>query len=157
MQKFKTMKTIGDAIKQKQFQSEQQKAHINLTYTASQLNLQANAAMKAFELTLPQFNILRILRGMHPNPGSVKELTNRMIDQSSNASRLVDKLLAKKWVERKNCPEDRRQVNIKITDTGLKQVEKASEGLEKLGDNVFSNLTKEELLLLNNLLDKIRN
>ncbi len=150
------MKTIGEAINQKQFKSEHQKAHINLMYTASHLNLLSNAAVKKFELTLPQFNILRILRGMHPEPGSIKELTERMIDQRSNASRLVDKLLAKKWVERKHCPEDRRQVNIKITKKGLQVVEKASQEIENLGDNFFSNLTKKELQILNNLLDKVR-
>jgi len=150
------MKSIGEAIKQKQFQSEHQKAHINLMYTASHLNLLSNAAVKGFELTLPQFNILRILRGMHPEPGPIKELTARMIDQSSNASRLVDKLLAKEWVERKNCPEDRRQVNIKITTAGLKQVEKASRSIQKLGDDLFSNLSQKELEQFNTLLDKIR-
>jgi len=151
------MATIGEAIQQKKFQSEAQKAHINLAYTASQLKLKSNAALKQFELTVPQFNILRILKGMYPESGSVKELTNRMIDKNSNASRLVDKLLKKKWVERKSCPEDRRHVNVKITRTGQKQVEKASIAINKLSQSSFSGLTQKEMKSLNALLDKIRN
>ena len=151
------MKSIGTAIKQKKFKSEFQKAAINLVYTTSRFNLDSNAVLKPFSLTIPQFNILRILRGMAPNPGSVKELTERMLDHASNASRLVDKLLAKGWVERKYCPEDRRQVNVSITESGLKLIEEASEAMEKHQKSVFKNMTVAEAKQLNFLLDKIRN
>ena len=79
-----------------------------------------------------------------------------MIDKMSNASRLVEKLKQKGLVERTSCPEDRRRVDIAITDEGVKIVEQASKVLEGEMENVLSVLTKKEAKQLNDLLDKMR-
>ena len=94
---------IEHDIKQSKFRSEHQKAGINLMYTASFISNNNQHLLKGYGLTLPQFNILRILRGQYPKATTVNDLIDRMIDKSSNASRIVEKLRAKKLVERKVC------------------------------------------------------
>ena len=83
---------LEDEIVQSKFESEEQKAVINIIYTSDWLNAIHSGLMKPYGLTQPQFNILRILRGQHPNPATIRLLTERMLDKMSNASRLVEKL-----------------------------------------------------------------
>ncbi len=147
---------IEEAIQQKKFESEFQKAHINILFTANWLSQSLGPALEPLNLTWQQFNILRILRGMHPEPASVKVLTERMIDKMSNASRLVEKLKQKGMVERKACPADRRQVDIVLTDKGQEILEVASNGIAQMTQDTFASLTEEEGQTLNRLLDKIR-
>ncbi len=111
--------------------------------------------LKKFGLTTPQFNILRILRGQHPGSTSVNDLIDRMLDKSSNASRIVDKLKAKKLVERKVDNNDRRGVRVRITDSGLSLLSK----IDVLENDFFFGkdcLTEEEALMLNEILDRGR-
>jgi DNA-binding MarR family transcriptional regulator len=147
---------IEEAIQQQHFISEYQKAHLNILYTGSWLSQRTAAILKPYDLTTQQFNILRILRGRHPEPATVKLLTERMLDKMSNASRLVDKLLKKKLVERTICTDDRRRVDVFITDAGLDLLEKASVELEADMHADNYNLGLEEAVELNRLLDKLR-
>ncbi len=147
---------IEEAIQQKQFLNAYQKAHVNILYTAAALSQQTALAIKPFHLTVQQFNILRILRGRHPEPMTIKDLTSRMLDKMSNASRLVDKLIEKGLVVRDTCSEDRRRVDVVISATGLQVVARASEAVERMHQFDSQVLTEEEALLLSDLLDKIR-
>lgn len=146
---------IEDAIKQgKPFANPQTKAVINLTYTAAWITGLQTQLLKPYGISIQQYNILRILRGMYPDPATVKELIARMIDKNSNASRLVDKLVHKGYVERTTCATDRRRVDVAITEEGIKTLDIVSKTLEA---GVFSiKLTDEEATLLSNLLDKMR-
>ncbi|MFI5205269.1 MAG: MarR family winged helix-turn-helix transcriptional regulator, partial [Flavobacteriales bacterium] len=144
-----------EEIKQKKFLNEYQKLGINLMYTASWVMGSHNQRMKKFGISLQQFNILRILRGQYPNPAPLKLLTERMIDKMSNTSRLVEKLVQKKLVERKTCKLNRRQVDIVITPLGLDLVEKASLAVETDLKDIFM-LSNEEAKTVNDLLDKMR-
>ena len=116
-------------------------------------NLQ-NSFMSKFDLTVPQFNILRILRGANKaiNVYTVKE---RMIEKSPNTTRLMDKLLAKEFIARRNCIEDRRVVYVEITSKGLNLLKVLD---SKIKDASFTpkNISDEEAELLSNLLDKLR-
>ena len=146
---------IEDEIKQPIFRSEHQKAHINLIYTAGWLQLRQATAFKCFGLTLPQFNILRILRGQHPLPATVALLIERMLDKTSNASRIVDRLEEKNLVTRTVCPANRRAVDIRITPAGLallNQIDVA--GVDQVSG--LARLKESDLHQLNQLLDKIR-
>ncbi len=146
---------IEDEIKQPIFQNEHQKAYINLVYTAGWLQLRQAAAFKPFGLTLPQFNILRILRGQHPLPATVALLIDRMLDKTSNASRIVDRLEEKKLVTRTVCPANRRAVDIRITQAGLDLLDRIEKtGVLELAGNVP--LSEAEMHQLNILLDKLR-
>ncbi len=147
---------IEEAIQQKRFRSEYQKLVVNLLYSASWLQQFSNQLLKPYGISQEQFNILRILRGMHPEPATVKVLTERMIDKMSNASRLVEKLRVKGLVERHECPLDRRRVDVLITQKGLSLLEKASQSMDIQGDAYMSGLTIEEAVQLNELLDKLR-
>ena len=111
--------TIEDAIKQAQFQSPLHRLIVNLMYTNNWLTDSQMRLLKPFDLTVPQYNVLRILRGQHPKPVKVSDITERMLDKMSNASRLVDKLVLKKLVVRTDCPSDRRAVDVVIADKGL--------------------------------------
>ena len=146
---------IEDEIKQSTFKDEYQKAHINLVFTTGWLQQQQSGQFKEFGLTLPQFNILRILRGQHPKPATVNLLIERMLDKTSNASRIVDKLEVKHLVTRTVCPSNRRAVDIRITEAGLELLRQLDAVMQtqQLG---LQNLTLEEAAQLSNLLDKIR-
>jgi DNA-binding MarR family transcriptional regulator len=146
---------IEDEIKQAHFQDEHQKAIINLIYTSGWLQLRQACAFKQFALTSPQFNILRILRGQHPQPATVALLIERMLDKTSNASRIVDRLEEKKLVTRTVCPSNRRAVDIRITPAGLALLDQIEEsGVMQAA--AYTSLSAAEAQQLNELLDKMR-
>lgn len=147
---------IEEEIKQKKFRSVHHKAHINVLFTASWLSQHSARLLKPYKISWQQFNILRILRGMYPEPATVKLLTERMIDKMSNASRLVEKLKLKGYVERTVCPSDRRRVDIRITEQGLKALENISRVMEDGLHRQMDNLSEEDAEQLNGLLDKLR-
>lgn len=147
---------IEEAIQQKKFRSEHQKAIVNILFTASWLGQQSARGLRPYGISPEQFNILRILRGRYPKPATVKDLTERMLDKSSNASRLVDKLKTKGLVDRQECPEDRRRVDVVITDAGLALLEKASVFMEKEMEARLDGITDAEAAEISRLLDKMR-
>ncbi len=147
---------IEDEIKQKSFANEYVKAHVNILFTSSWLSYATTQELKSLGISAHQFNILRILRGMHPTPGSIKELTERMIDKTSNASRLVDKLISKNLVLKAKCDHDNRRAEVIISNEGLELLKIASERMDGLVE-IFSNrLSNSEVVTLNELLDKFR-
>jgi DNA-binding MarR family transcriptional regulator len=146
---------LEEEIKQKKFRSEQQKGVINIIYTANWLNAMHGSHLKKFDLTPEQFNILRILRGQYPKPATVNLLIERMLNKMSNASRLVDKLLAKKLVVRSTCKEDRRAVDVVITKKGLDLLAELDDS-EKDWVKDIHPLSPQEAKTLNDLLDKLR-
>ncbi len=142
-------------IHQTKFEHEHQKLMLNIIFTSNWLSLRHTQRLKPYGISPQQFNILRILRGQHPNSATVTLLTERMLDKSSNASRLVEKLRLKGLVDRCVCPEDRRAVNVLITEKGLqllKELDKQGEAMRK----DIQNLTEEEARTINHLLDKMR-
>ncbi len=147
---------LEDEIKQSKFKNEYQKVGINLIFTASWLNKINTESLRPFNISIQQFNILRILRGMSGKPASVKLLTERMIDKMSNASRLVEKLKTKGLVQRVECAQDRRQVDVLITKKGLSLLEKASDALESKIQEKLQNINEEEARTINTLLDQLR-
>lgn len=147
---------IGDAIKQKEFKSEFQKLFINIIYTANWLNNESIKTLKPFGISPQQYNVLRILKGQHPNAITVNNIIDRMLDKSSNASRLVDKLKQKGLVERDVCNNDRRQVDIKITIKGIAIVDEISKKMDSF-NNIKDAITIEEAEKMNTILDKLRN
>jgi DNA-binding MarR family transcriptional regulator len=148
---------LEDEIKQTSFQSEGQKAYLNILFTSGWLSLRQAAGFRPYGLTLPQFNVLRILRGQHPKPATVAMLIERMLDKTSNASRIVDKLEEKKLVTRTVCPANRRAVDIRITEAGLALLQQIDEsGLTDFRRQGLDTLSEDELKQLNDLLDKLR-
>lgn len=151
---IKIMK-IEKEIFQEKFKSKIHKTSVNIIYTFNWLYERQMKILKPFGLTIPQFNILRILRGQHPNPATIKLLKERMLDKMSDTSRLVEKLREKSYVDRRICDKDRRNVDVLITQDGLNLLSQLDEK-EIEFDKLFQNLEDDELNKLNDLLDKIR-
>jgi DNA-binding MarR family transcriptional regulator len=112
--------------------------------------------LKQFDLTSQQFNVLRILRGQKGNPISVKDIHSRMLDSTSNVSRLVDKLLVKDLIVRITCPSDRRRVELTITSKGLSILSKIDEMFVEKKQKLKSVISEEEAKMANAILDKFR-
>ncbi len=146
---------LEEEIKQKAFACEFTKLYVNLMYTGAWAQAMGNQLLKDHDLTVQQFNVLRILRGQCPNPASVNLIIDRMLDKSSNASRLIDKLEKKGWVTRQRCSEDRRQVDVCITDAGLELLSELDSVMNHR-DDFSPQITVEEASQLNALLDKLR-
>lgn len=147
---------IEKAIQQSTaFPDEWQKLAVNILYTSSWLNTHQLRFFKQFDLTAQQYNILRILRGQKGKPLSIHELTTRMIDPSSNSSRLVDKLKSKKLIDRKTCPNDRRQVEVILTEEGSELLKVIDVQMPDMF-RIFNSISISEAKQLNALLDKCR-
>ena len=141
-------------ISQKNFRSEQQKAMINLIYTYHWINNIARQDFIAFDITMQQFNILRILRGQYPNPSSINLLRELMLDKMCDASRMVDRLKQKELIERCVNKKDKRSVDIVISQKGLDLLSKIDQEIDM--DRAISNLSDEDAKTLNTILDKMR-
>ncbi|MFL0205682.1 MarR family transcriptional regulator [Aquirufa sp. 2-AUSEE-184A6] len=146
---------ISEDLKQSNFQSEAQKAIVNAIYTGNWIVQKQQELLKPFGLTVQQYNVLRILKGQHGNPMTVLAITERMLDKMSNASRLVDKLLEKKLVLRRECPQDRRAVDILILPAGLDLLKEVDQVQQDWGKH-FDALGVKRLEEMNQLLDEFR-
>ncbi len=147
---------IEEEIKQKKFPNNYLKAYVNLVYTANKITDEQKAFFKKVEVTHQQYNVLRILRGKYPetlNPGQIKDV---MLDKSPDLTRLVDRLLLKGLVARDSCPDNRRKVNIKITEKGLMFLDELEPLVKAASSKYDKNLSDEEALQLSDLLDKLR-
>ncbi|NBO49624.1 MAG: MarR family transcriptional regulator [Chitinophagia bacterium] len=146
---------IEKDINQHHFTSEGQKAIINLIYTTNWATEHIRGALDDLDITLQQFNILRILRGSDPKPLSTLTIRERMLDKMSDTSRIVDRLVLKGLAVKKTCPTDKRLVDVNITKEGKKILE-AIDKKEAYISNITKNLTETELCQLNTLLDQLR-
>ncbi len=146
---------IEKEIKQPKFRNHYQKAAINLIYTAKWLEAKQQDFFKPFGITSSQFNILRILRGQHPNKISGAEIKSRMLDRNSDISRLLDRLIKKNLIMKSACPEDKRAADIAITTDGL-QVLKQVDSYIDASEKTNIHLSKGEAAQLSLLLDKCR-
>lgn len=146
---------LEQEIAQEHFSSPYQKLAINIIYSSGWIRTLILKNLKPYKLSPEQFNILRILRGRQPEVSSIQLITDRMLDKSSNASRIVEKLRIKGYLERNECPKDRRQVEIYITDSGL-QVLKELDKKNNEWFKIMENLDVKEAEMANELLDKMR-
>jgi DNA-binding MarR family transcriptional regulator len=147
--------SIETDIKQKKFRSPYQKLALNLMYTTKWLEYKQLESFKEYDITPQQYNVLRILRGQQGNPIKVSDITERMLDKSSNTSRLVDKLLAKNLAKRTSCESDRRAVDVVITEEGLELLKVLDPFIEDW-ENRFNIISEAEAEQISALLDKLR-
>lgn len=111
-------------------------------------------ALKPFDVSPQQFNVLRILRGQKEKASNLSTLNDRMVTKMSNTTRLVDKLLQKGYAHRVVCRTNRRKIEITITQEGKKVLTKMDKAIAKAEDNILRNFSEKELKQLNNLFDK---
>ena len=143
---------IEDEIKQEHFNRPQDKAGMNLIFTANWLLNEIAIALKPIGLSLQQLNILAILKGQPNQTAAVNLIRERLIDRMPNVSRLLNKLMDKGLIKKDRDLSDQRVVYIKLTPEGLNAALKGRE----LFNKVQYGVTDEQAELLNDLLDKIR-
>jgi DNA-binding MarR family transcriptional regulator len=146
---------IEQDIQQAKFRNHHQKAAINLIYTLSWMREKTKSIFEAEDITPQQFNILRILRGSFPQPLSTLQIRERMLEKMSDTSRIVDRLIAKGFVKKITCKNDRRLVDVIITDKGKKLLERLDTRQDEI-DGVLGKLSEKDANILSDLLDKIR-
>jgi DNA-binding MarR family transcriptional regulator len=146
---------IDEEILTSKFEDNYHKVVVNVSYTYGWLNNLLRSEFEKYNLTHQQFNILRILRGQYPKPATVNLLKERMIDKMSDASRIVDRLVQKGLVSRCTNTQDRRAVDIRISNAGMDILSKMDvEFITR--DFLKNNLSEEEAGTLSDLLDKLR-
>lgn len=148
--------TIEEVIKSNVTLTDAKKIILNVMYTQNVIGDKFNEVLKPHELSGEQYNVLRILRGQKGTPANMCVIQERMIAKNSNTTRLIDKLLLKDLVTRDVCPENRRKIEVQITQKGLDLLKKLDEKVVQHEELFANNLTKEELITLNNLLEKYR-
>jgi DNA-binding MarR family transcriptional regulator len=149
------MGKLEQDLQQKKFNNEVIKANINILFTANFIYNQISSYLKPYDLTHEQFNVLRILRGKNPECMCQKDVLSRMVAPKSNLTLILKKLIAKNLVLVSQSPKDKREYEISITDLGLGKLSILDTELINQDHNV-KNLTVNEAIQLNELLDKIR-
>lgn len=148
---------IEDEIKSTVPLDISKKIILNVLYTQNVITENFNEILKPYEISGEQYNVLRILRGQKGNPANMCMIQERMLAKTSNTTRLVDKLLLKNLVTRNVCPDNRRKIEVLITQKGLDILTEIDPKVVK-HESFFSNkLNSEELEQLNILLEKYRN
>ncbi len=148
---------IEDITKTKGNLNDSTKIILNILYTEKVISEQFSEVLKPYDLSSEQYNVLRILRGQKGNPANMSIIQERMVAKTSNTTRLVDKLLLKEFVTRNVCPENRRKIEVLITQKGLDTLTELEPKVKEHEKSFSKKLTPEELKQLNELLEKYRN
>lgn len=146
---------LEQELQQKRFENEKHKLALNIMFTAGWLDCQAIRHLKPHGLSPQQYNVLRILRGQHPKAVSANLIASRMIDRSSNVSRLIDKLFLKTLVSRQENPADRRAICLLITQKGLNLLGKIDKE-QSSWNTTLKHVSESEAKIVNTILDKLR-
>lgn len=147
---------IEEVIKSNVALKDAKKVILNVMYTQNVVNDKFNEILKPYDLSGEQYNVLRILRGQKGNPANMCIIQERMLAKNSNTTRLIDKLLLKDLVTRNVCPDNRRKIEVLITQKGLDLLTELDPKVNEHEEQFANNLSESELSLLNTLLEKYR-
>ncbi|WP_333600039.1 MarR family winged helix-turn-helix transcriptional regulator [Flavobacterium sp.] len=147
---------IEDIIKSTVAMDDAKKVILNIMYTQNVINDKFSELMKPYDLSGEQYNVLRILRGQKGCPANMCVIQERMLAKNSNTTRLIDKLLLKDFVTREVCPDNRRKIEVLITQKGLDVLAELDPKVNEHEQIFAANLNKEEVQQLNTLLEKYR-
>jgi len=139
------------------FINEHHRASLNLMFTSNWMIDQTRDTFKEFAITSQQYNVLRILRGRNGNPCSCGDIKEVMLDKTPDLTRLLDRMLDRRWVTREVCPNNRRQMDVQITMEGLKLLERMAPVVMAVNEDFKKKITKKEATELSRILDKMRN
>ena len=148
---------IEEVLKSTVPMDDSKKIILNVLYTQNVITESFNEILKPYEISGEQYNVLRILRGQKGNPANMCVIQERMLAKTSNTTRLVDKLLLKELVTREVCPENRRKIEVLITEKGLEVLKELDPKVTRHEEFFSNNLNTDEIILLNQLLEKYRN
>ena len=148
--------SLEQSISQSKFDSEQEKLMINVIYSANLLNLITSRLFKPFDLSPQQYNVLRILRGQKGKSIALMDIEHRMLDKSSNVSRLVDKLISKDLINRSISSKDRRRIEIVITSRGVSVLKEIDVILSEMNSKIKAIISDDNAKKTNRILDQLR-
>ena len=148
---------IEEILKSTVTMDNSKKIILNVLYTQNIITDNFNEILKPHEISGEQYNVLRILRGQKGNPANMCMIQERMLAKTSNTTRLVDKLLLKELVTRKVCLENRRKIEVLITQKGLDVLRELDPKVIAHEQFFSKNLNEDEINQLNQLLEKSRN
>ncbi|HYJ63295.1 MAG TPA: MarR family transcriptional regulator [Parafilimonas sp.] len=146
---------LEQAIKSTNFRNSIHKAGLNILYTAWWLKTLMSKELKEYGLTHEQYNVLRILKGKHPEKICVKEIACRMIEKNSNVPRIIDRLETKKLVQRITSDNDKRETVIILTKAGINILQHSTDRINKIMDDSI-HISDKKAALLNQILEEIR-
>lgn len=146
---------IEEEINQSKFNSAGEKAIVNIIYTANAIQDVYKSALKDYGLSLPQYNVLRILKGRMDGHATCGDLKEVMLDKNPDVTRLCDKLVDKKLILRNSNKNNRRQILLKISDKGIQTLEELSPLFDSMRTSLGS-ISDKELLEFSDTLDRIR-
>jgi DNA-binding MarR family transcriptional regulator len=135
---------------------DSKKIILNIIYTQNVVADKFNEIIKPYDLSNEQYNVLRILRGQKGSPANMSIIQERMLAKNSNTTRLIDKLLLKELVTREVCPNNRRKIEILITNKGLELLKILDPKVAENENQFAENLSSDEKIKLNALLEKYR-
>lgn len=147
---------LEDELKMPKFRNSYQKASLNLMFTGEWMMARVDSLLKPYDISSQQFNVLRILRGQQGKPINLFTVQERMLNRMSNATRLVEKLRLKGLVTRELCEQNRRKVEIAITDKGIDLLDSLDPLMQQLEEDTFKNLSADEAQRLSDTLDRVR-
>ena len=147
---------LSELIKQDQFVSSAQEAMLNIMVTNSWLTSELSAAMSSHSMTPAQYNVLRILRGSHPDRLTCSQIGERLLDRTPDVTRLLNRLERSDLVDRRRAEYDRRVVEVGITDKGLELLDRMQEDVDEVQRRLTEHLTEEEQRQLIDLLERMR-
>lgn len=146
---------LEQAIQSTKFKDEMHKASLNILYTAWWLKTRMSSELKEFGLTHEQYNVLRILKGKHPEQMCVKDIGCRMIEKNSNVPRIIDRLVIKKLVKRGSSAVDKRETVIQLTQSGLLILAATTQKINMLLSEIIK-IDEPDARQLNDLLEQLR-
>lgn len=150
------MPSLQQEIKQSKFKNSIEKAMVNILYTANWIIDAEMPIFKVYGIQPQHFNVLKIVKGKHPEPASPSQILAVMLDKGRDLTRLVDKLVKLEMLRRETCPTNRRKVDIYITEKGIALTHKMENEIDVLFAQLGNRITEPEAEQLSNLIDKIR-
>lgn len=147
---------LEEELKMQQFSSIFHKAVVNIMFTGNWLESRMQQSFRSYGITIPQYNVLRILRGQKGKPMSAFDIQERMIHRTSNVSRILEKLVEKEWVTRVSCDDNRRKIDVYITEAGLDLLQEADKVSEQLNEKIGLILDATAVNEFNYMLDNLR-
>jgi DNA-binding MarR family transcriptional regulator len=129
----------------------------NILHTGNWMNEKFSDHLKEYALSIQQYQVLSSLRELKGEPANLLTLQAEMVSKNSNTTRLVEKLRLKGLISRVQSEENRRMVEIRITENGLSLLEEIDGVHSEFQNDIVAGLTEDEIITLNKLLEKIRN
>jgi DNA-binding MarR family transcriptional regulator len=141
----------------KPFRSLEEEVILNVARTAEYLTGEIACALKAADLTVTQYNVLRILRGAGEEGLTCSEISERMVTKESDVTRLLDRVESRGFISRERPATNRRVVIVRITDEGLRALTELDGPIDELNRKLVGHLGQKKQKSLNGLLEAIRN